>query len=337
MSTDASTQLSNDQIIERAVRGELTEAEVKQLDPDLARLALMATLQTINQLRADPPAVTPATPSGQQPVYTKPKQRKNGRKKRGARPGHTGHRRPTPQNIDRHETHAELTHCPHCDTTVHPARKHRKRVIIDLPVDLSTETVEHTIPRQWCGTCRKYIEPTVPDAMPKATIGHRAAATMACYHYGYGITIRNINRIFSQQLQTRLSHGGMVAIWQRMADELQRWYEQIGEEAKRSAYLHADETGWRVDGKTHWLWCFTNPRCCYFMIDPSRGSPAVMSFFREDFDGVLITDFLQVYDYANAAERQFCLVHLLREIKTVSEKNDSVEWQAFAKKLKRLI
>ena len=36
--------------------------------------------------------------------------------------------------------------------------------------------------------------------------------------------------------------------------------------------LHADETGWRVDGKTHWLWCFTTTDLTYYMIDRSRGS-----------------------------------------------------------------
>jgi len=337
VSTNALEQLSNDQVIERAVRGELTEAQVKELDPELARLALIATLQTINQLRGNQSGMTPSTPSGQQPVYAKAKQRKRSGKKPGATPGHQGRRRPMPEQVDRHVEHEELKRCPHCEGEVHTARKHRKRIIVDLPLDLSTEVVEHTIPRQWCGTCKQYVEPIVADAMPKATIGHRAAATMAWFHYGLGITIKNITRIFSQHLKTHLSAGGLVAIWQRMAEELQPWYERIGEEAKQSAVLHGDETGWRVNGHTHWLWCFTNPRCCYFMIDPSRGSPALLKFFTEDFNGVLITDFWRAYEWVNAAERQYCLVHLLREIEKVDEKNAGTEWRAFAKKLKRLI
>lgn len=340
MSTDAHRQLSNDQIIECAVRGELTEAQIEMLiqhDVKLAKLAFIAAEQAINQLRGIQPAITPSTPSGQQPVYTKPTRQKRSGRKPGAKPGHTGSRRPTPEQIDRHVKHDELRRCPHCEGEVHAAHKHRRRIIVDLPIDLSTEVVEHTIPRQWCGTCRQYIEPTVPDAMPKATIGHRAAATLAWFHYGLGITIKNITRIFSQHLKTHLSSGGVVAIWQRMAEELEPWYKQIGEEAKRSTHLHGDETGWRVNGQTHWLWCFSNPRCCYFMIDPSRGSPALLKFFTEDFDGVLITDFWRAYEWVNAAERQYCLVHLLREIETVDEKNASEDWCAFAKKLKRLI
>ena len=69
------------------------------------------------------------------------------------------------------------------------------------------------------------------------------------------------------------------------------WYQQIAEQAKASSYLHADETGWRVDGRTYWLWCFTNHENCYYMIDRSRGSPALQKCFTDEFEGVLITDF----------------------------------------------
>ncbi len=38
-----------------------------------------------------------------------------------------------------------------------------------------------------------------------------------------------------------------------------------------------------------------------------------------------------------AEDRQYCLVHLLRELEKVDDHNDSVEWQAFAKKLRRFL
>lgn len=38
-----------------------------------------------------------------------------------------------------------------------------------------------------------------------------------------------------------------------------------------------------------------------------------------------------------AEDRQYCLVHLLRELEKVGDHNESSEWQAFAKKLRRLL
>ena len=63
----------------------------------------------------------------------------------------------------------------------------------------------------------------------------------------------------------------------------------------------------------------------------------MQKFFTEAFDGVLITDFWAAYDSVDAADRQKCLPHLLRELEKVDQRNDSAEWQAFAKKLRRLL
>ncbi len=51
----------------------------------------------------------------------------------------------------------------------------------------------------------------------------------------------------------------------------------------------------------------------------------------------MITDFWAAYDSVEAADRQKCIPHLLRELEKVDLRNDSAEWRAFAKKLRRLL
>jgi hypothetical protein len=119
-------------------------------------------------------------------------------------------------------------------------------------------------------------------------------------------------------------------MWHRLAEILTPWYEQLKSDALSSAVLHGDETGWRVNGTTHWLWCFGNSDVTYYMIDRSRGSPAINEFFQEYFDGA--------YNAVSCADRQMCLVHLLGELKKVAlYKDSSGDWAAFSKKLKRLL
>ena len=45
---------------------------------------------------------------------------------------------------------------------------------------------------------------------------------------------------------------------------------------KASGVMHADETGWRINGQTHWLWAFSTQYATYDMIDKSRASPVVL-------------------------------------------------------------
>lgn len=108
-------------------------------------------------------------------------------------------------------------------------------------------------------------------------------------------------------------------------------------EVKSGGVLHADETGWRVEGKTQWLWCFTTREATFYMIDRCRGSPALLKFFTEAFEGILVTDFWAAYNAVECAGRQACLAHLLRELEKVDKKDPSAAWAALRKKLKRLL
>ena len=327
-------------ILVAALDGTLTEDQADRLaeiDAHLLKLALLAAAHRIAELKAKldgPVRIDPATPSGQRPVYTKPAAPKR-KGKPGAKPGHPGSRRPPPKRIDEHKEH-RLNRCPCCGGELQRSSRMRTRTIEDILEDLRTVVTEHTIHRDYCPACKKHVEPAVPDALPNANIGHRTVALSAWLHYGVGVSISQVQELLGGQFQTHLSAGGLVAAWQRLATVFEPWYVQIAEQAKASAHLHADETGWRMNGYTWWLWCFANRLSCYYLIDPSRGSPALEKFFAEAFDGVLITDFWPAYN-AFATERQCCLVHLLRELEKVDEDNTSAEWQAFAKKLRRLL
>ena len=193
----------------------------------------------------------PSTPSGQTPVYAKPTSKRRARAK-GAKPGHPGHRRPPPTRIDCREDHT-LSICPKCQGPVRPCRSSRTRVIEDISADITPVVTEHTIHRYWCPQCRDTVEPVVPDALPGSTIGLRVVVLSAWLHYLLGTTLTQIIDVFNFQLQFKLSSGGLVLMWHRLREILLAWYLEIQARALESAVLHADETGWRVNGKTHWL------------------------------------------------------------------------------------
>jgi len=280
---------------------------------------------------------TPSTPSGMQPPWRKSNSKSNGgRRRRGAQPGHPGHCRPLPEQINRRRVH-RLKQCPHCGGRVRRSVDARTRYIEDIP-ETKPQVTEHTIHRHWCPRCKKLVEPVVTEALPQAWIGNRALCLSAWLHYGVGVTLSQIGAVFEFHFHFRITAGGLMRMWYRLAAVLAPWYEQIQQEAQASAVLHADESGWRVAGRTHWLWCFTNAELTYYMIEGSRGSEAVLTFFREEFGGTLVTDFWSAYNAVLCQRRQCCLAHLLRELKHVEQyKSPGGDWGQFHAKLKRLI
>jgi len=300
--------------------------------------ALLELAKMVSEGRTIGPA--PSTPSGMVPVYQKPAapESKPGRTKRpGARPGHVGVRRPTPERIDRRESH-RLKTCPDCGGRLTQCRRTRTRHVEDIPDDVRTEVTEHTLHRDWCPACRKSVEPKVPDALPGSLLGHRVTVLSGWLHYGLGNTLSQIADVFRHHLQTKITPGGFLAQWFRLQEVLYPWYEQLQREALASAVLHADETGWRVKGKTWWLWCFSSTDLTYYLINRCRGGPALREFFIEEFEGVLVADFWAAYNAVAAGARQKCLVHLLRELKHVEKYHrPGADWADFARKLRRLM
>ncbi len=110
-------------LINAAVRGELSKTQALRLckdNPEVITLALLAAGQRIAeqdkrlseqdtviatlQGQRETSQPSPSMPSGMVPIYTKPNTPKR-RKKPGAKKGHPGRRRKTPERIDKRETH----------------------------------------------------------------------------------------------------------------------------------------------------------------------------------------------------------------------------------------
>lgn len=315
----------------------LTQEQAEEIYKQGKEAVVFALLEMSKQLAKQPSPTTPApsTPSGMVPPYQKASS-KGRRKKAGRKKGHPGVRRDIPEHVH-HEKKHRVKCCPDCGGRLKWCNQTRTRYTEDIP-EIEPEVTEHTIHRDWCPKCRKTVEPNVPDALPGATLGNHVVVLSAWLHYALGNTLSQIIEVFNFHLQLKISDGGLVQMWYRLQAILFPWYEQIQQEALHSAVLHADETGWRVNGKTHWLWSFSTSTLSYFMIDRSRGSPALQKFFIEEFSGTLVSDFWGAYNAVACALRQTCLVHLLRDLEHVDKyKSPGENWRAFAKKLRRLM
>ncbi|MBV8265259.1 MAG: IS66 family transposase [Planctomycetaceae bacterium] len=318
----------------------LTEEQAREIFRQGEEAVVFALLSLAQQLADQPPSaapvVTPTTPSSMVPSFLKPAAVRR-RQRPGRKAGHPGARRPTPDRVDRQVDH-RLEQCPTCQGPLTRTRQTRTRITEDIPEQITPVVTEHTIHRDWCPRCQKAVEPVVTEALPGATLGNRTLVLSAWLHYGLGNTLSQIVAVFNHHLMMKLTPGGLMQRWYRLQAILFAWYLQIQAEALDAAVLHGDETGWRVNGKTHWLWCFTTTDLTYFMIDRSRGSPALAEFFQDEFAGTLVTDFWGASNAVACARRQTCLVHLLRELKTVEKSGrPGPHWPAFAKKLRRLL
>jgi hypothetical protein len=231
-----------------------------------------------------------------------------------------------------------LERCPVCQSRVTPCQQTRTRIIEDIPENINPVVTQYTIHRDWCPQCRERVEPKVVEALPGAQIGNHVLVLSAWLHYGLGVTIEQILSVFNFHLHFKLTAGGLVQMWYRLQEILFAWYAEIKAQALKAKVLFADETGWRVMGKTWWLWCFTADGLTYYVIDRCRGSPLLRKFFKREFQGILVTDFWGAYNAIRCMAKQKCIPHLLRDMLRVDKyEQPGRSWRQFAKKLRRLL
>jgi transposase len=285
-----------------------------------------------------PPEPTdPSTPSGMMPPYKKGNSSGKKKKKPGRKKGHKGARRASAE--PNNHVHHTVDSCPDCGGNLEdePVVSTRTRITEDIAAPSDPEVTGNDVDSKWCPNCKKRVEAKVDAALPHCTLGLRVMLLTAWMHYAMGTSTHAVVRYLQRVHRFSVTAGGLTQAWKVLTKALAPMYDAIWHEILASGVLYADETGWRVDGRTSWLWCFTTKQAVYYVIDRTRGSPVVLRVLGESFKGVLVSDFYAAYGFVCAAAKQKCLAHLLRELEKVSLTNSAGEWQDFAKRTKRLI
>ena len=236
-------------------------------------------------------------------------------KKRGAPRGHPAWFRRIGSKID-NWVQVVTDRCPKCNskniTRCKETWDHVQEDIV-LP-QLKVTCFRHYY--YWCRDCHEIVEPeNPPEELPRSYIGPIAKSLAVWMKYDIKISDEDLKRLFETLFNLKLATASIPGFRNQLARYGVSIYEQIQGALRQSSYAHSDETGWKVRGQNRWLWNFSTRRLALVHIDPSRRLKVVKQVLGETFQGVLIADFLAVYNKYDAKAIQRCLVHLLREIR----------------------
>jgi hypothetical protein len=110
-----------------------------------------------------------------------------------------------------------------------------------------------------------------------------------------------------------------VKLFRRCADLFEPLLDRLIEEYRKAPVKHADETGWRTDGKNGYVWLFATPELSIFRFGQSRSSKVPQAVFGKDpLPGTLVVDRYAVYNKM-PCRLQYCYAHLLRAIQDMEK------------------
>jgi hypothetical protein len=132
-------------------------------------------------------------------------------------------------------------------------------------------------------------------------------------HYLYGVPLGRISESLG------IGSGSLTEIFHRVARLFSKVPEKLIEEYRRAPVKHADETGWRTDGKNGYVWLFSTPDLSIFQFGKNRSSKIPQTIFGKDpLPGVLVVDRYAGYNKIQC-RIQYCYAHLLRDVQDLEK------------------
>lgn len=171
---------------------------------------------------------------------------------------------------------------------------------------------------QECHACGRVFAGRGDGELPGAHIGPRARLLAGYCRAHLGISLEKTADLLQQLFGLSLSRAGTLGHIRWSAALFDPVVQELFRILRESPVVHADETGWRINGKNVWAWCFSNPRLALFLIDEHRSAEVVKQALGDSLEGVLVTDFYAAYSGIEC-RKQKCLVHLLRDLRVLRD------------------
>jgi hypothetical protein len=96
-------------------------------------------------------------------------------------------------------------------------------------------------------------------------------------------------------------------------------YEDLRQKIRALPVVHADETSWRHDGESYWVWYAGDDDLAFFHLDAHRSGEAAQAVLGERFAGTLVADAYASYQAVHPKDRQSCLAHLKTKAKELEQ------------------
>jgi transposase len=260
----------------------------------------------------------------------------------GGQPGHPRHERPLvgPEQLNggSHTHVAEL--CPQCGHGLKPMPA-APRVVQQIDLEaLPIRIEEHRALPGWCPHCDKLHYAALPSALAHGgLVGPRLTTLIAYLKGACHASYSTIRKFLRDVVGVTISRGQLAKVIGKVSNALAAPYDALLEKLATESRVNVDETGHREKGEAWWTWCFRASLYTVFKIDPTRSAEVLLDVLGAEFDGVLGCDYFSAYRrYMKECNIvvQFCLAHLIRDVKYLTTLPDPGE-RAYGERLREAL
>ena len=150
-----------------------------------------------------------------------------------------------------------------------------RRQVADLP-QVAVTVTEHQLIERQCRCGHRTKAPAPQGAEAPVQYGPRIAAIIVYLYAGQFLSKDRTAQALAELFDIPCSSGTVAGITARAAGRLDGFLERVRAGIAAAEVAGFDETGFRVDGRLHWVHCARTGKYTLLMVHPKRGAVAYM-------------------------------------------------------------
>ncbi|WP_327047534.1 IS66 family transposase [Microbispora sp. NBC_01189] len=254
--------------------------------------------------------------------------RKGGQRKPGRPKGTPGATLAQVERPDKWERH-EPGRCRGCGDGLAGAPEvgMEKRQVFDIP-PIKVQVTEHQLVERRCCDCGVVTKGTAPAGVTAPVqYGSRITAIIVYLYVGQFLSKDRTAQALADLFGVPVTGGTVLSMTARAATRLDGFLARGVEQIAAAPVAHFDETGFRVEGKLHWVHSASTGTWSLITVHRTRGTAAMdAAGVLPAFTGVAVHDAWAPYDTYTDATHALCNAHLLRELQQVIDTTPEGEW-----------
>ena len=201
------------------------------------------------------------------------------------------------------------------------------RQVHELP-PIRLQVIEHQAEIKCCEQCNWLTKGQFPsDVTNSVQYGSGLKGLMVYLMDGQLLPSARVCEVLSEVLDCEISEGTLYNVRMQCFEQLAPVEAQIKASVERSAVIHCDETGLRVNSKLWWLHVACTASLTYYFVHPKRGQDAINEMaVLPSFKGISVHDGWQSYFHYDCFH-SLCNAHHLRELRFIVERYEQ-PWAA---------
>ena len=297
------------------------EELLDKLEKALARIEALekenATLRARLNMNSSNSSLPPSTDR-----FIKKKDRSLRKKSNKSSGGQIGHKGYTLNKVQKPDSivDLELNICPHCNTDLQNSKIEdiKIRQVFDIP-EIKILVTEYRSQVKTCPHCKEKASAEFPSNVTNPTqYGANIRALITNLKIYHALPYNKIQELLKDVFNLNLSQGTIANTLKKAYVSLEKVENFFKEELKKVEFLHADETGTKVNGKNHWIHSCSNERYTVLTSHPNRGKKAIEEAgILPNFKGVLSHDCWYAYDCYPQILHSLCWAHFLCELQSI--------------------